>query len=113
MHESSLARQMVELALARAAADGARAVRRVDAWIAETETLSPESLRLHFARHAQGTAAAQAALTLRLVHVGARCNACAEEYAPEHHLLLCPRCGHAGGTLLGRTGVGIEALEVE
>jgi hydrogenase nickel incorporation protein HypA/HybF len=113
MHESSLARRIVELVVARASENGARAVRRVDGWVAETERLSLESLRLHFARHAQGTPAAQAALNLRLVHVAARCDGCAQEYTPEHHVLLCPRCGHAGGQLLGRTGLGIEALELE
>jgi hydrogenase nickel incorporation protein HypA/HybF len=113
MHESSVAKQMVEMALARAAESGARAVRRVDGWVAETESLSLESLRIHFARHAAGTAAAQAALNLRVLHVGARCDGCGAEYPPEHHLLICPRCGHVGGKLLGRTGVGIEALEVE
>jgi hydrogenase nickel incorporation protein HypA/HybF len=113
MHESSLAKQIVEMALARAAESGARSVRRVDGWVAETERLSPESLRLHFARHAAGTAAEQAALNLRLVHVGARCDGCGQEYPPEHHLLVCPHCGHVGGKLLGRTGLGIEALEVE
>jgi hydrogenase nickel incorporation protein HypA/HybF len=113
MHESSIAKQLVELALGRASKDGARIVRRVDGWIAETERLSPESLRLHFERHAQGTAAEQAVLNLRIVHVGARCDGCGQDYPPEHHLLVCPHCGHVGGELLGRTGVGIEALEVE
>ena len=113
MHESSLAKQIVEMALARAAGHGARAVRRVDGWVAETERLSPESLRLHFDRHAQGTAAERAALNVRVIHVAARCDGCGQEYPPEHHLLICPGCGHVGGKLLGRTGVGIEAVEVE
>lgn len=113
MHESSLAKQMVEMALARASENGAQVVRRVDGWVAETEKLSPESLRMHFQRHAEGTAAAEAALNLRLVHVGVKCDGCGEEYPPEHHLLVCPHCGHVGGKLLGRTGLGIEALEVE
>ena len=45
MHESSLAKQIVEMALARASAEGARVVRRVDGWVAETEKLSTDSLR--------------------------------------------------------------------
>ena len=113
MHESSLAKQMVTMALTHAAENGARTVRRVDGWVAETERLSPESLQLHFERHAQGTAAESAALNLRVVHVGVACDGCGQEYSPEHHLLICPHCGHVGGKLLGRTGVGIEAVEVE
>lgn len=113
MHESSLAKQILELALDRARAQGARVVRRVDGWVAETEALSPDSLRWHFDAHARGTAADGAELRLRLEHVEACCDGCGARYAPEHHLLLCPRCGHAGGALLGRTGLGVETLEVE
>jgi hydrogenase nickel incorporation protein HypA/HybF len=113
MHESSLAKRMVEMALARASAEGARVVRRVDGWVAETEKLSTDSLRMHFEQHARGTAAEAAALNLRLVHVEARCDGCGAVYRPDHHLLLCPQCGYVGGELLGRTGVGLERLEVE
>ena len=101
------------MALARASAEGARVVRRVDGWVAETEKLSTESLRMHFDRHAHGTAAEAAALNLRLIHVEARCDACGQDYPPDHHLLVCPHCGHVGGKLLGPTGLGIESLEVE
>lgn len=88
-------------------------MRVVRGWVAETEALSAASLGLHFAAHAGGTAAQDARLELRLVHVEARCLACAHRYAPEHHLLLCPACGSSEGELLGRTGLGIESLEVD
>jgi hydrogenase nickel incorporation protein HypA/HybF len=116
MHESSLARQLLEVVLARAGAAEAPKVQRVRAvrgWVAETETLSRESLAFHFAAHARGTAAEGSALELRLVHIEARCRACGQCYAPEHHLLLCPGCGSTEGELLGQPGLGIEALEVE
>lgn len=113
MHESSLARQILDVALARAREEGARRIRRVRGWVAETEALSPESLALHFAAHARATLAEGAGLDLRLVRVEARCGACARTYAPEHHLLLCPACGSAEGELLGEVGVGIDALEVD
>jgi hydrogenase nickel incorporation protein HypA/HybF len=119
MHESSLARQLLEVVLARTAEAEAQAkpkiqkVRTVRGWVAETETLSRESLAFHFAAHARGTAAEGSTLELRLVHVEARCRACGQRYAPEHHLLLCPGCGSTEGELLGQPGLGIEALEVE
>ena len=113
MHESSLAKQIAQIALTRAARDGARAVRRVDGWIAESETISVDSLKLHFAAFTRGTAAEGAALNLRVTHVEARCERCGRSYAPEHHLLVCPHCGGVGGTLLGKTGMGVDALEVE
>jgi len=49
MHESTLARRILELAAARA---GGAAVRVVHGRVAETETLSREALELHFRAYA-------------------------------------------------------------
>ena len=109
MHESALARRVLDVVLATA---GTAPVRVVRGWVAESEALSPESLAFHFAAHACGTCAEGARLELRLVHLEARCRRCGRTWAPEHHLLLCPACGAADGELLGPTGLGIDALEV-
>jgi hydrogenase nickel incorporation protein HypA/HybF len=113
VHESSLARRILEAVLARARDAGVERVRVVRGHLAETEALSLESLQLHFEALSQGTPAEGARLELWLVHVEARCHGCGQSYAPEHHLLLCPRCGSTDGTLLGRTGLWIESLEAE
>lgn len=113
MHESQVARQILEAVLDRARAAGATRVRAVDGWVSESEALSAESLRLHFEAHAAGTVAERAALRLRLEHVAARCRACGARYLPEHHLLLCPACGATDGDLEGPLGLGVEAIEVE
>ena len=113
MHESALARQILRIALERLEAEpGATRIRRIRGWIAETEALSADSLAVHFEGLARGTAAEGAALDLRLTHVRARCDACGAVYAPDHHVLLCPDCGSPEATLQGRTGMGIEAIEV-
>jgi hydrogenase nickel incorporation protein HypA/HybF len=113
MHESSLAKQILDVVLERAESASARKVRAVRGWIAETEALSPQSLDFHFSAHARGTPAEGARLELRLIHVEARCLDCQTKYAPDHHLLLCPSCGSTAGEELGETGLGIEALEVD
>jgi hydrogenase nickel incorporation protein HypA/HybF len=110
VHESSLAKQIVELCLARA--QGAR-VRRVHGWVAETEILSREAIELNFAAQARGTLAEGAQLVIELVHVRARCRGCEQVYRPEHHLLLCPACGATDGEQFGRTGMKIESIEVD
>ncbi len=113
MHEAALARRLLSAVLRGAADAAASRVRAARGWIAETETLSAESLTFHFAALARGTAADGARLELRLVHVEARCRACAAVYGPEHHVLLCPSCGSIDGELLGKTGIGLDELEVE
>ena len=113
MHESLLARQMVQTVVDRAAAEGARRVLVVRGWVAETEALSQESLAIHFAAHARGTPADGARLDLRVEHVEARCQGCGGTYAPDHHVIICPHCGGMEADLLGRTGLGVEAMEVD
>jgi hydrogenase nickel incorporation protein HypA/HybF len=113
MHESILARQILERVLERAGGAAATRVRSVHGWIADTEALSPQSLDFHFSAHARGTPAEGATLDLRLIHIEARCRACGTAYAPEHHLLLCPSCGSTDGEELGQSGLAIERVEVD
>jgi hydrogenase nickel incorporation protein HypA/HybF len=112
VHESSLARKILELSLAEAARAGGSEVRVVRGRVAETEALSREALELHFHAHAAGTPAARARLEIELVHLGARCRACGATYLPEHHVLLCMQCGATDGEELGATGLWIESIEV-
>lgn len=110
MHEASLARGILQAVLTHLP-PGHR-VRAVRGWAAESEALSADSLAMHFAGQAQGTPAEGATLRLRLTHVAARCRACGRKYLPEHHLTLCPDCGSTDGVLLGRTGLGIDEVDV-
>jgi hydrogenase nickel incorporation protein HypA/HybF len=109
MHEASIARRLLDVVLAAA---GSARVYAIRGWVAETEALSRDSLAFQFAAHARGTAAEDARLDLRIVRVDARCRACGDTYAPDHHVLLCPACGATDGELLGETGVGVDAVEV-
>jgi hydrogenase nickel incorporation protein HypA/HybF len=112
MHETTLARDLLRVALEKATEAGAARVTAVRGWVAETETLAPESLQLHFEAHARGTAAEGARLELDVRHVAARCAGCSHEYLPEHHLLLCPECASTEAELLGEVGLGLTEVEV-
>jgi len=113
MHESSLGKEVLRAVLERAAEENASVVRLVRGFIAETERLDPEAIAFHFAAHARGTPAEGARLELAVRWVEADCSACGERYRPDHHVLLCPKCGSTEATLLGETGLGIESIEVD
>lgn len=112
MHEAHLARDILGAILSRLPPGEALRIQRVYGTVAETESLSAQSLGLHFAAVARGGPAEGADLELKLVHVEARCNACGGVYAPEHHLTLCPACGSTDGTVLGQTGLFIDRIDV-
>jgi hydrogenase nickel incorporation protein HypA/HybF len=109
MHETALAKRVLEAVLERAR--GAR-VLVVRGAVAEDEALSLEALRFHFAAHARGTVAEGARLELELRHLSARCSACRHQFLPEHHVRLCPRCGSLETVLEGEPGVRIDAIDV-
>jgi hydrogenase nickel insertion protein HypA len=112
MHESSLAKQLLAVVLERAQSEQAERVTRVEGWVAETEALDPEALRLHFELHAKGSPAQGAELALQVVHVRAQCSDCGLIYKPEHHLTLCPTCGSVDATLLDPLGVALTRMNV-
>lgn len=111
MHEVSLARELLSVVLGKVGDPPAR-VRAIRGWLAQDEVISLESLQWHFDRLAAGTPAAGARLALEVTHVGARCLDCGHTWLPEHHLTICDRCGSVRGELLGRTGLGVDAIEV-
>jgi hydrogenase nickel incorporation protein HypA/HybF len=110
MHESSLAREVLAIVLAKA--EGSPRVRAVYGKLAETESLSRDALELHFGALARGTAAEGARLEIALVHARARCRACGETWLPEHHVMLCPRCASAECDELDPTGLWVDRIEV-
>ncbi len=113
MHESTLAKRLLEAALEIARERGARRVLSVHGWIADSEPLNRGSIEAHFVANADGTLVQGARLELELDHVAARCTECGVTYLPTGHLTLCPRCGSPDAELTGRTGAGIKAIEVE
>jgi hydrogenase nickel incorporation protein HypA/HybF len=113
MHEAQIARTLLREVIARASRERARRVLSVRCRIAESEAISRESIALSFCAMAAGTVADGARLELSIVHIEARCRRCHGAYRPEHHVILCPRCGSTEGDLLGPTGLGIASLEIE
>jgi hydrogenase nickel incorporation protein HypA/HybF len=113
MHEASLARQILAVVLERAGREGATRVRLVRGWVSDTEAISADSLALHFAAGARGTVAEGAEVELALERARVRCLSCVLVYEPDHHLLLCPACGGERAEIVGRVGLGVDAIEVE
>jgi hydrogenase nickel incorporation protein HypA/HybF len=113
MHESSLGKQVLHAVLAKAREVGAKRVCTVRGWIAETEQLDPRAIAFHFEAQARGTPAEGAHLELALRRIDAQCRACARVYQPDHHMLICPFCGHAESELLGHSGLGVYSMDVE
>ncbi|MEK6675810.1 MAG: hydrogenase maturation nickel metallochaperone HypA [Planctomycetota bacterium] len=113
MHESQIAKKVLDVVLQRADGDRATRVRGVCGWVAETESLSTNSLAFHFDAHAKGTIAEGARLELKLTVVYAKCQDCDTRFAPDHHVTICPSCSSQNAILLSPTGLGVDSIDVE
>jgi hydrogenase nickel incorporation protein HypA/HybF len=110
MHETSLAKKILEHVLARA---NGRVVRRIQGAIAEDEVLAQAALEFHFRAHARGTVAEAATLDLTLRHLSAQCKKCGRSFLPDHHVRICPECGSHETELEGEPGVFIASIDVD
>jgi len=110
MHEASLAKRLLEAAIELAPAGRIVAVR---GWIGDAEALSAESLAFHFSVHARGTRAEGARVEIAVEQPAARCADCGDTYRLERHVTICPRCGGTQAEVQGRTGVGIDAVDLD
>lgn len=113
MHESSLGRDIVRAVVEKAREAGAKHVRLVRGFVAETEWLNPEAIIFHFNAHARGTVAEGARLELKTSWLEADCKQCGKRYKPDHHVLLCPHCGSTEANVLGEPGLRIESIDVD
>jgi len=113
MHESSLGRDIVRAVVEKAEDAGAKQVRLVRGFVAETEWLNPDAIVFHFTAHARGTIAEGARLELTTSWLEADCTHCGKRYKPDHHVLLCPHCGSSDAKVLGEPGLRIESIDVD
>jgi hydrogenase nickel incorporation protein HypA/HybF len=113
MHESSLARSLLEVVIDEAHARGARRVVLVRGRIEDPERIDPAGFALLFEGAARGTIAEGARVELAWIAVPARCRTCGREFVPEsHHVVVCP-CGSLDAALVRPTGVTLDAIEVD
>jgi len=109
VHELTLTRELVDLAVAHA---GGRPVRRVVVEVGRLSGVVPEAVRFCFEVVRAGTPLAGAELELLEPEGRARCRACGGEATLESTFAACP-CGSRDLEWLGGDGLLLKELEVE
>ncbi len=110
---SSLASQVLSIALEHARASGGGLIRLVRGRVAVFEALTADSLALHFDALARATPAEGARLEFDIVHARVRCRACGAVFYPEQASPTCPRCAAAEVDGVDPTGLWVTGLEVD
>lgn len=113
MHEFSLARNLVELACAEAAAAGARRVRQLHCRAGVLRQVDEVLMQGAFEIARCGTLCEGATLTIEKTRMTARCPSCGERFAVHEWNSDCPACGTAGTDLAGGDELELTSIEVE
>jgi hydrogenase nickel incorporation protein HypA/HybF len=124
MHELSITRSMLDLALAETKNHGAERVSRIRLLLGEGGSVVPDSVRFYFDEMKKGTAAAEAELEFTTVPVRIRCPKCGKEWGmsprgpspdgdssqnPFEEMCTC----NAGGEVISGQELVIESIDVD
>jgi hydrogenase nickel incorporation protein HypA/HybF len=109
MHELSITRSMLDLALAEAKNHGAERVNRIRLLLGEGGSVVPDSVRFYFDEMKKGTAAEEAELEFETVPVKIRCPKCKTEFGKIEEMCKC----NAGGEVISGQELVVESIDVE
>lgn len=112
MHELSLLQEMLELALASAKKQGARAIHRIQLQVGEMSGVVPEALSFAFPIATHGTIAEGAVLEIDPISVVAYCPQCDQEFQPGDVIYLCPNCGEPSGEIRRGNELLLQSMEI-
>jgi len=112
MHELALMEEVRRIALAAAAAQGARRIHAVKLSVGRLSGVDPEALAFAFEVVMAGGLSAGAQLELEVVPTVCRCAACDGNFKPVDVIYACPDCGCLSAEVLAGRELELTGLEV-
>jgi hydrogenase nickel incorporation protein HypA/HybF len=113
MHELSISREIVNIALRRGEEAGAQRITSVRVKVGEFTAVEPDCLQFYFTALTNGTAAAGAALAVDKVPLAAKCSACQSLFVPQALSFKCPSCGSPEIEITTGRELYVESIEVQ
>ena len=112
MHELHAMQAVLQKAVDKANAAGARRVTHVHLALGEASAYRRDALQFHWDEISRGTVAEGALLHFRRVPLEAQCMSCFTIYQPQNGEIVCPTCGGVGAKLLAGEEFYLEAVDV-
>lgn len=115
MHELPIVRNLLKIALDRAAAAGADRIVALDLRVGALCDGDARWIERYFTLAAKGTIAAGAALRIEREPLSAECAACGRRFEPAikgRKKIRCPGCGSEDCSFLGGSDYRLEKMEV-
>ncbi|MFZ9737971.1 MAG: hydrogenase maturation nickel metallochaperone HypA [Prochlorotrichaceae cyanobacterium] len=113
MHEISIMKETLDLAIATAQAHSAQRIDHLTLKIGLLSGVVPEALRFAFDVVVQGTIAEGATLEIELIPIQCHCTPCNQPFEPEDdYLYECPSCHQFSHRVLRGRELQLASLEV-
>ena len=100
MHELSIVKRILEMALEVSRDHGDQPVERVEVQVGVLRQVVPESMLFAFEAACRGTLAEGAVFEWSKVPAEVICERCEAVFHPEFALWVCPACGAGGGRIV-------------
>jgi hydrogenase nickel incorporation protein HypA/HybF len=113
MHELSIARSIVELAVEEAVKSGTSAIRSVELEIGTMAGVETDALLFAWDSATIGTPAAQSELKILIVKAEGQCQDCGLAFPVNSYYELCPGCGGYHYRVNGGKELRIRTMIVE
>ncbi|MDH7499767.1 MAG: hydrogenase maturation nickel metallochaperone HypA [candidate division NC10 bacterium] len=113
MHELSIAKSILDIALRRAQEGGFQRIRSIHVQVGRLSGIEPESLRFCFGVLSADTLAQSAALEVEILSLRGRCRVCGGEFDLPEIDLVCPACHHGDLEVISGTEMVMDRMEVE
>jgi hydrogenase nickel incorporation protein HypA/HybF len=114
MHELPLVKEILDIALRHAEANGVSRIVSINLKIGALCDAEDQWLQRYFSLASRGTKAADASLILSRESAKAKCGACGKEFAltgDSTEKVCCPLCGRRECSLVAGTDYFIESME--
>lgn len=113
MHETAIARSIIDIAVAAAEKEGARRITKVNVVAGELRAIVPSQFYFCFGLMAENTIASGAVLGLEITPIKGRCRDCDETFIVEDYRFVCPKCQGTDVETVGGTELRLRDIEVE
>ncbi len=113
MHESLLAKDVVDLILTEAHKYGAKKILAAKITVSDTESINKEAFDFHIKNYSQKTMLENVEIQIELVHVPVVCESCGAKYFTDSHTNICEKCGTPSIRPEKEEGVKIEYIDID
>lgn len=113
MHELSVTKQILEIALGKAQEAGATEIKRINLVIGDMSSILDDSVQFYFDLLSRDSMAQGALLLFQRIPTKVRCRRCSNEFILDSTSWNCTKCGEWDSEVIEGNEFYLDSIEVE